>query len=86
MARKNESIEVKYKRLQEDYEILCKMYAKVNEDLCVRTKERDAAVEDLKKNNKCCICKHKKENIQDCQYYSSCGLAYIHFEWRGIDE
>lgn len=49
-------------------------------------KERDAAVEDLKKNNKCCICKHKKENIQDCQHYSSCGLVYIHFEWRGIQD
>lgn len=42
MACKNKSIEAKYKHLQEDYEILCKMYAKVNEDLCVRTKERNA--------------------------------------------
>lgn len=54
-------------------------------ELAAVKKERDAAVEDLKKNNKCRICKHKKENIQDCQHYNSCGLAYIHFEWRGID-
>ena len=33
----------KTEQLKADYEILCKMYAKVNEDLCVRTKERDAA-------------------------------------------
>lgn len=50
-------------QLVSDYEILAKMYAKVNEDLCDRTKERDAAVADLKEINLCNWCWNNNKHI-----------------------
>lgn len=66
-------------RERDDYEILAKMYAKVSEDLCVRTKERDAAVKDL--HGYCWCCTKVKEhcfptNDKDCK----------NWEWRGVQK
>jgi len=45
------------------------------------------AIDDLKVNGKCPICKNLPENgkFTDCPYYASCGLAYVHFKWRYED-
>lgn len=47
--------------------------------------ERDLAIQDLHTNTKCHICKHlpNSGNMTHCPKYASCGLGYIHFEWRG---
>ncbi len=47
--------------------------------------ERDMAVKDLHANTKCHICQHLPDdgNMTHCPHYASCGLAYIHFKWRG---
>ena len=47
--------------------------------------ERDMAVKDIYCNTKCFICKNMPSdgNMEHCPNYSSCGLAYIHFKWRG---
>lgn len=74
-------------QLVSDYEILAKMYAKVNEDLCVRTKERDAAVSDLKENRVCTVCVFGNDDAllpcDDCYSYTD---SYNCFEWRGVQE
>lgn len=49
-------------------------------------RERDAAVEDLSSNWKCAICKHKCYPIDECPYYKTCGLAYMHWQWRGVQK
>lgn len=91
MTCKNESIEAKYKRLQEDYEILCKMYAKVNEDLCIKTKARDMAVADLKTVceyfGDCVVCKfYQNGKCSRDEYRIMCSKNNSKWEWRGIDE
>lgn len=50
--------------------------------------ERDMAVKDLHANTKCHICQHLPDdgNMTHCPHYASCGLAYIHFKWRGATE
>ena len=50
--------------------------------------ERDAAVRDMKQNTKCYICKNfpKDNNISHCKHFYNCGLAYINWEWRGLEE
>ena len=47
--------------------------------------ERDMAVKDIYCSTKCFICKNMPSdgNMTHCSNYSSCGLAYIHFKWRG---
>lgn len=47
--------------------------------------ERDMAVKDLHATTKCHICQHLPDdgNMTHCPHYASCGLAYIHFKWRG---
>lgn len=80
-------------QLVADYEILAKMYAKVNEELCIRTKdrddlerilsevitERDKAIEDISEYKPCVFCKHYGESM--CDYpHDDC------FEWRGVRE
>lgn len=49
--------------------------------------ERDAAVRDMKQNTKCYICKNfpKDNNISHCKHFYNCGLAYINWEWRGLE-
>lgn len=81
-------------QLVNDYEILAKMYAKVNEDLCVRTKERDALIADLKQASKipyggCHLCKSIRTEIcKEC--YRSDMFSEIaknptdRWEWRGV--
>ena len=51
-------------------------------------RERDQAVEDLKINSKCSICKNnpKGKDIRKCKYYYTCGLANQFWEWRGVLE
>ena len=51
-------------------------------------RERDQAVEDLKINSKCSICKNnpKGKDIRKCKYYYTCGLANQFWEWRGVQE
>ena len=88
-----EHLQSKCERLVSDYEILAKMYAKVNEELCIRTKdrddlerilsevieERDKAIEDISEYKPCTFCKHYGESM--CDYPSDdC------FEWRGVQE
>ena len=75
-------------QLVSDYEILAKMYAKVNEDLCVRTKERDAVVADVAEQRVCNICKHSKTHIDD-EPCNSCLVLrkdgnQTNFDWRGV--
>lgn len=58
----------------DDYEILAKMYSKLNEDLCVRTKERDAAVAELKSVDavpvvRCRDCKCSVDYYNDGECY-----------------
>ena len=75
-------------QLVSDYEILAKMYAKVNEDLCARTKERDAAVEDLS------LIVHDMGNTCICDYCIGCEKDGHYapcdtddgdkWEWRGV--
>lgn len=70
-------------RLVNDYEILAKMYAKVSEDLCVRTKERDAAVADLyelftKDESPCAFCV--------AEHCDKCIINYPYWEWRGVQK
>ena len=50
--------------------------------------ERDMSVKDLYAGTRCRICRHLPDNgnMTHCQHYASCGLAYIHFMWRGTDE
>lgn len=50
--------------------------------------ERDQAVEDLKINSKCSICKNnpKGKDARKCKYYDTCGLAYKFWQWRGVQE
>ena len=70
-------------QLVNDYEILAKMYAKVNEDLCVRTKERDAAVADLKDSDSLCqFCKH----VGDKERCKHCTPTEDRWEWRGLED
>lgn len=51
-------------------------------------RERDQAVEDLKINSKCSICKNnpKGKDARKCKYYDTCGLAYKFWQWRGVQE
>lgn len=51
-------------------------------------RERDQAVEDLKINSKCSICKNnpKGKDARKCKYYDTCGLAYQFWQWRGVQE
>lgn len=48
--------------------------------------ERDMAVQDLYAHTKCFICKHlpDDQNMTHCPHYTSCGLGYICFKWRGL--
>lgn len=67
-----------------DYEVLAKMYAKVSEDLCVRTKERDDAIDDMEQYG-ANICAYCKKGLEDSCHIPkdvaplTCGM----FEWRG---
>lgn len=76
-------------QLVSDYEILAKMYAKVNEDLCVRTKERDAAVEDLKQHvyesGECFACRHYIWETDRCDRSDEAAEPDEDtcWEWRG---
>ena len=49
------------------------------------TAERDAAVRDMHQNAKCFVCANLPEdrNMEHCMHYSSCGLNYMHWVWRG---
>lgn len=67
-----------------DYEILAKMYAKVNEDLCVKTKERDAAVADLKFGRCCTTCLNYKN--KNCPPNKCLTDDNDNWEWRGVRE
>lgn len=81
-------------QLVNDYEILVKMYAKVNDDLCVRTKERDAAVADLEKcmyyanpknNNVCNFCKKDMSEFPNkCDGWSD--FCECEPKWRGVQK
>ncbi len=79
----------KAERLQADYEILAKMYAKVNEDLCVRTNECDALMKDLKATASCDVCKNANSKCEQYLEIGELGLNGLcggeHWEWRGID-
>ena len=46
--------------------------------------ERDAAVNDLKCNWKCASCKNYTKPVTKCPHFHECGLAYIHWQWRGV--
>lgn len=48
--------------------------------------ERDAAVNDLKCNWKCASCKNYTKPVTKCPHFHKCGLAYIHWEWRGVQK
>lgn len=73
-------------QLVSDYEILAKMYAKANEDLCVRTKERDTIYADMKTmcttvSSICDFCKNNGEKIcEEC----ICTDWFEFWEWRGV--
>ena len=51
-------------------------------------RERDQAVEDLKINSTCSVCKNnpKGKDARKCKYYDTCGLAYKFWQWRGVQE
>lgn len=79
-------------RERDDYEVLAKMYAKVNKDLCVRTKERDAAIKDLDEViastddiNWCLYCKHREADGQCHHLCVPCSSEWG-WEWRGVQE
>ena len=75
-----------YAKLQIEYDTIAKMYAKVNEDLCVRTKERDAIYADMKTlcttiSSICDFCKNNGEKIfEEC----ICTDWFEFWEWRGV--
>ena len=48
--------------------------------------ERDAAVHDLKCNWKCASCKSFTKPVTKCPHFHECGLAYIHWQWRGVQK
>lgn len=50
-------------------------------------RERDQAVEDLKINSKCSICKNnpKGKDARKCKYYDTCGTDNC-WQWRGVQE
>lgn len=79
-------------RLVNDYEILAKMYAKVNEDLCVRTKERDAAVADIEEvihdefGDICTICNKYKACMKATKKTPLAKLPCERGKWRGVQE
>ena len=52
------------------------------------TAERDAAVRDMHQNAKCFVCANLPEdrNMEHCMHYSSCGLNYMHWVWRGLQK
>lgn len=45
--------------------------------------ERDAAIKDMKNNDKCSICLFREIPLNKCRHYYECGLAYEYFQWRG---
>ena len=63
-------------------------FGKLRAELDRLKRERDQAVEDLKINSKCSICKNnpKGKDIRKCKYYDTCGLANQFWQWRGIQE
>ena len=48
--------------------------------------ERDAAIRDLECNWKCASCKNFAKPITKCPQFHECGLAYIHWQWRGVQK
>ena len=79
----------------DDYEILAKMYAKVSEDLCVITKERDEAIADIHwlivsqfttgRIDVCKICR----NYNEGNFNNECKNCHVlcpygNFSWRGV--
>lgn len=68
-------------------------YADRNEELeselAEVTRERDAAVKDLRKTAGCMACKHGDvytdlANPVTPQECNECGIALLHFKWRGV--
>ena len=64
-------------------EIWKKEYLKVSNELEQVKAERDAAIKDMKNNNKCSICLFRQVPSNKCPYYNKCGLTYEYFQWRG---
>lgn len=57
----------------------------LREELARVTAERNAAVRDMHQNAKCFVCANlpADRNMEHCMHYSSCGLNYMHWAWRG---
>lgn len=57
----------------------------LREELAQVTAERNAAVRDMHQNAKCFVCANlpADRNMEHCMHYSSCGLNYMHWAWRG---
>ena len=62
---------------------LLKEYNKKCNQLEQVKSERDAAIKDMKNNNKCSICLFRQVPSNKCPYYNKCGLTYEYFQWRG---
>lgn len=62
---------------------LLKEYNKKCNELEQVKAERDAAIKDMKNNNKCSICLFRQVPSNKCPYYNKCGLTYEYFQWRG---
>ena len=49
-------------------------------------RERDAAVEELRRTHNCNICKHHEKSGGTCEGWSVCGYNIPNWEWRGVPE
>ena len=60
----------------------------LREELARVAAERNAAVRDMHQNAKCFVCANLPEdrNMEHCMHYSSCGLNYMHWVWRGLQK
>lgn len=56
---------------------------RLRSELATVTTERDAAVEDMKVNYKCCICKDYELCCKTPNMTPKCGINYLNFKWRG---
>lgn len=57
--------------------------SKLEKELEVVEEERDAAIKDMRINNKCSICLFREIPLTECRHYNECGLTYKYFQWRG---
>lgn len=58
----------------------------LQKQLAAVTAERDAAIEDLKKDRHCLLCANHRENNGDCFGMAMCGTKHPDWKWRGMGE